>query len=91
MSSSDKKFIADWEKTNSKGPLKFILRIALFSGVFMFLFMSAMELSDHTFSEAFLSRQAASRLLIYLIAGFAVGAGSWYINQYNYKQKKAAQ
>jgi|GEM_PF-871849 len=89
MKRSDEKFLADWEAVRRRGRLKYGLIHGPIWGVLVFLIHGLFALTDHTFTEAYLSKDAGIYLLLMVAGGILMYTTiMWPINDRFYRKKR---
>lgn len=88
-SKADEKFMRQWEGILEKGRLYHHLFYGTLWAVFVFIFVTLFDLAEKSFAEAFLSKEAMLKLLVWLVAGAALyGPLIWWANNKRYKKMK---
>jgi hypothetical protein len=83
----DEKFIQYWGKVFQKGKLRFMITRGLFYGIMLFLFVTLIDLTDHTFAEAYLSQKALLKLILYILGSMLLTAPfEWWANKKHYEK-----
>lgn len=88
-SQADEKFMRQWEGILQKGRLYHHTLYGTIWAVFLFIFVTLFDLSEKSFAEAFLSKEALLKLLVWLVAGVVIyGPLIWWANNSRYKKMK---
>ena len=84
---TDKKFIASWEKTLKRGWVRYYLIFGTMYALWMFIFVTLFDLAEKSFVEAYFSKMALLKLLLWEIPGIVIIAPfNWWQNNKRYKK-----
>jgi hypothetical protein len=88
-SQADEKFMRQWEGILQKGRLYHHTLYGTIWAVLLFICVTLVELQEKSFAEAYLSKEALIKLLVWLVAGVVLyGPLIWWTNNKRYKKMK---
>lgn len=82
------RFIAHWEQRRGRGPVRFILRSGSIIVIILLVTRVLVDLFEVSLRESVLQNLSMRNLFPALVAGLAVGAIEWFVNEKHYRKIK---
>lgn len=91
MKNTDVKFITAWEKHLEKGKLTFVIKNAIFWGIWMFLVMELFEYFQKINEDPKTYVSYLFSISYWLLGGIGFGFIMWFIQNRRYKKLKKTE